>query len=163
MSAKADMQECLVFLQFANPDVAEADGRTGVAVALQKYRTCTMLYHTGKADVFGCTVDTCVVLQKHAVLEYCYIRIRTICTVFLENGNVIGEWMDVVSIYVCPVGAFIAAFIFYWIMGPRFAREQIGLGRDGRVPAWILPLGKYLYCGIALLVLALGIMLGGIG
>ena len=81
------MQECLVFLQFANPDVAEADGRTGVAVALQKYRTCAMLYHTRKADVFGCTVDTCVVLQKHAVLEYCYIRIGTICTVFLENGS----------------------------------------------------------------------------
>lgn len=86
-----------------------------------------------------------------------------LCGVFLENGNVIGGWMDVVSIYVCPVGAFIAAFIFYWIMGPRFASEQIGLGRNGRVPAWILPLGKYLYCGIALLVLALGIMLGGIG
>ena len=91
------------------------------------------------------------------------ITAAALCGVFLENGNVIGEWMDVVSIYVCPVGAFIAAFIFYWIMGPRFAREQIGLGRGGLVPAWILPLGKYLYCGIALLVLALGIMLGGIG
>ena len=55
--------------------------------------------------------------------------------------------MDVVSIYVCPVGAFIAAFIFYWIMGPSFAREQIGLGRNGSIPAWIMPLGKYLYCG----------------
>ena len=91
------------------------------------------------------------------------IAVSAVCGVFLENGNVIGEWMDVVSIYVCPVGAFIAAFIFYWVMGPRFAREQIGLGRNGDVPAWILPLGKYLYCGIALLVLALGIMLGGIG
>ena len=91
------------------------------------------------------------------------ITAAALCGVFLENGNVIGEWMDVVSIYVCPVGAFIAAFIFYWIMGPSFAREQIGLGRNGNIPAWIMPLGKYLYCGIALLVLALGIMLGGIG
>lgn len=91
------------------------------------------------------------------------IAVSAVCGVFLENGNVIGEWMDVVSIYVCPVGAFIAAFIFYWIMGPRFAKEQIGLGRGGAVPEWLLPLGKYLYCGIALLVLALGIMLGGIG
>lgn len=91
------------------------------------------------------------------------VAASALCGVFLENGDAIGQWMDVVSIYVCPIGAFIAAYIFYWVMGPRFAREQIGLGRDGAVPSWMLPLGKYLYCGIALLVLALGILLGGIG
>lgn len=86
-----------------------------------------------------------------------------LCGVFLENGDTIGRWMDVMSIYICPLGAFIAAFIFFWIMSPEFAREQIQLGGRHSIPSWILPLGKYVYCGISLLVLALGIVLGGIG
>lgn len=86
-----------------------------------------------------------------------------LCGVFLENGDIIGRWMDVVSIYVCPLGALLAAVLFYWVMGERFAKEQLSIGRSTPVPGWIVPLGKYGYCGIALMVLILGVAMGGIG
>jgi NSS family neurotransmitter:Na+ symporter len=82
---------------------------------------------------------------------------------FLESGDIIGVWMDVMSIYFCPLGALIAAVIFFWIMGKKFAEEQIQLGREKRIGRWIVPLGKYGYCGIALAVFILGIGFGGIG
>lgn len=90
------------------------------------------------------------------------LALSAACGVFLENGDVIGQWMDAVSIYVCPLGAFIAAFLFYWIMGTDFAKAELSAG-GARVPSWMIPLGKYAYCGIAFLVLILGIALGGIG
>ncbi|GHV69880.1 sodium-dependent transporter [Spirochaetia bacterium] len=83
--------------------------------------------------------------------------------VFLENADIIGVWMDIVSIYICPLGALIAAVIFFWVMGKEFAAGQIQLGRNAKIGKWIVPLGKYGYCAIALLVFALGIAFGGIG
>jgi NSS family neurotransmitter:Na+ symporter len=83
--------------------------------------------------------------------------------VFLESADVIGVWMDVMSIYICPLGALVAAFIFFWIMGKDFAAEQIQLGREKKIGKWIVPLGKYGFCAIALAVFILGIAFGGIG
>lgn len=83
--------------------------------------------------------------------------------IFLENGDIIGGWMDLMSIYLCPLGALIAAVIFYWIMGDKFAYEQMQLGREKPVGKWMIPFGKYVYCGISILVIILSIALGGIG
>lgn len=82
---------------------------------------------------------------------------------FLENGDIIGTWMDVMSIYLCPLGALLVAVCFYWVMGDKRAQEQIQLGRKQPLDNWTVPMGKYLYCGIAVLVFVLGIALGGIG
>jgi NSS family neurotransmitter:Na+ symporter len=83
--------------------------------------------------------------------------------VFLENADIIGVWMDVMSIYICPLGAFVAAVIFFWVMGKDFAAEQIQLGREKKIGKWVVPLGKYGFCAIALLVFILSIAFGGIG
>ena len=64
--------------------------------------------------------------------------------------------------YLCPLGALIAAIIFYWIMGDKFAYEQMQLGREKPVGKWMIPFGKYVYCGISILVIILGIAFGGI-
>ena len=83
--------------------------------------------------------------------------------VFLENADIIGTWMDVMSIYLCPIGALIAAVCFFWVLGKKIAVDEMSLGREKRVPDWQFNLGKYCYCGIALVVIILGIALGGIG
>jgi NSS family neurotransmitter:Na+ symporter len=83
--------------------------------------------------------------------------------VFLESADTIGVWMDVMSIYICPLGAFIAAVIFFWVMGKDFAAEQIQLGREKKIGKWVVPLGKYGFCAIAFLVFVLSIAFGGIG
>lgn len=30
---------------------------------------------------------------------------------------IVGEWMDAVSIYICPLGAGMAGILFYWVFG----------------------------------------------
>lgn len=89
--------------------------------------------------------------------------LSAIVGVFLENGDIIGTWMDVMSIYLCPIGALLVGICFYWVMGDKKAQEQIQLGRKKPLDSWTVPLGKYLYCGIAIVVFVLGIALGGIG
>jgi NSS family neurotransmitter:Na+ symporter len=95
--------------------------------------------------------------------SFIVLLLAAVCGAFLENADVIGVWMDIMSIYICPVGAFIAAVIFFWVMGKKFAAEQIQLGREKKIGKWIVPLGKYGFCAIALAVIILSIAFGGIG
>ncbi len=90
------------------------------------------------------------------------VAVAALVGVFLENGDVVGSWMDAVSIYVIPVGALISAILFFWFMGPKFVKEQIQLGRDKPVFPWVVPIGRYVFCGVTIVVLILGIFFGGI-
>lgn len=72
-------------------------------------------------------------------------------------------WMDVVSIYICPLGALLAGVMFFWVAGKKFAEEQVNLGADKPVGKWFFPVGKYVYCTLALIALVVGAILGGIG
>ncbi|GMO57474.1 MAG: sodium-dependent transporter [Treponemataceae bacterium] len=77
--------------------------------------------------------------------------------------GIVGEWMDVVSIYIIPLGALLAAIMFYWIYGAKFAREQIQTGCTKPIGKWLDPLSRYIFCGITIAVYLLGIFYGGIG
>lgn len=80
----------------------------------------------------------------------------------LVQGIVTG-WMDVCSIYLCPIGALLAAVMFYWVGGKGWVLEQVNKGRKKPLGAWFYPLGKYVFCGVVIVVLVLGSALGGIG
>ena len=73
------------------------------------------------------------------------------------------QWMDVVSIYICPFGALLAGVMFFWIAGRKFVEEQASLGSRKPIGKWFVPLGKYVYCVLALVALVAGALLGGIG
>lgn len=83
--------------------------------------------------------------------------------IFIEDGDVLGAWMDVVSIYVIPLGAMLAGIMFYWVCGPKFAREQVQLGRDKELGPWFEPMSRYVFVGLTIIVYILGIFYGGIG
>lgn len=83
--------------------------------------------------------------------------------VFIESGDAVGAWMDAVSIYIIPLGALIAAVMFFWICPKGYAREQIQMGRKKKVGKWLEPVTKYLFVGITFAVYVLGIFFGGIG
>lgn len=55
--------------------------------------------------------------------------------------------------------------MFFWVCGDDFAREQINLGRDKNKANvdWIVPLGKYVFCGLTIFIFVVGIILHGIG
>ena len=87
----------------------------------------------------------------------------TVVGLFIEDGNALGAWMDVMSIYVIPLGALLAGLMFFWVCGDKFVVEQVQLGRDKKLGGWFLPAGKYVFCGITIFVYIAGIFLGGIG
>lgn len=73
------------------------------------------------------------------------------------------QWMDVVSIYICPLGALLAGIMFFWVLGKNTALKAVEEGSRKPIGKWFLPLGKYVYCACALVALIAGAMLGGIG
>ena len=85
------------------------------------------------------------------------------CAVALCIQAIVSQWMDVVSIYICPLGALLAAIMFFWVGGKKFALEAVNLGARKPLGKWFYPLGKYVYCACALLALVTGAALGGIG
>ncbi len=82
--------------------------------------------------------------------------------VFLENANVVGVWMDVVSIYIIPLGALISAVVFFWVLGRGVVLEEVNLGRTKRLGSGIWLMGKFLFVPVVVVVLVLGIVLGGL-
>ena len=77
--------------------------------------------------------------------------------------GIVSGWMDVLSIYICPLGAGLAGVMFYWICGKKYVETQVNTGREKPFTNKFLPICKYVYCPICILVLILGIILGGIG
>lgn len=77
--------------------------------------------------------------------------------------GIVSNWMDVLSIYICPLGAGLAGIMFFFVYGKQYVNEQVNLGRNKKITDKYVPVCKYLYCPICILVFILGIMLGGIG
>ena len=77
--------------------------------------------------------------------------------------GIVSGWMDVLSIYICPLGAGLAAIMFFWICGKEYVEEQVNKGREKKISSKVYYVSKYLFCPVCFLVLILGIVMGGIG
>lgn len=77
--------------------------------------------------------------------------------------GIVSGWMDVCSIYICPIGALIAGIIFFWYLKPEFILEHVNKGGHKEVGNGFIILGKYVFCGLTLLVIILGTIFGSIG
>lgn len=89
--------------------------------------------------------------------------IATLIGLYVENGDILGTWMDVMSIYVIPLGAMLAGIMFFWVCGKEFAYEKVQMGREKTLGSWFIPAGRYIFCGITIFVYIAGIFYGGIG
>lgn len=99
--------------------------------------------------------------RRKAVL--CVAAAAALVGLFIESADAVNVWMDVVSIYIIPLGALLAAIMFYWVCPKGYARAQVELGRKKPLGRWFEPLTKYVFVGITLAVYVLGIFYGGIG
>ena len=77
--------------------------------------------------------------------------------------GIVSDWMDVLSIYICPLGAGLAGIMFFWVCGKKYVEEQVNKGRENKFTEKFFPICKYLYVPVCFIVLILGIVLGGIG
>mgnify|MGYP004581894083 FL=1 len=77
--------------------------------------------------------------------------------------GIVSGWMDILSIYICPLGAGLAGIMFFWICGKKYVETQVNTGRNKKFTDKFYPICKYIFCPVCFLVLILGIVLGGIG
>lgn len=99
--------------------------------------------------------------RKKAVLV-CGI-ITFIVSVCIENGDIVGKWMDVVTIYIIPFAALLGAITIYYVLGWNALKQELDKGRKKPVGPTFKFLGKYVYVFLALIILILGILYNGIG
>ena len=71
--------------------------------------------------------------------------------------------MDVVSIYICPLGAMLAGIMFFWVAGKEFALEAVNRGAKREIGVWFVRLVKYVLVPAAFVALVAGALMGGIG
>ena len=73
------------------------------------------------------------------------------------------QWMDMVSIYLCPLGAFTAGLMYFWIMKKETTLAAVEEGYGKPIMKWFHGVGKWVYVPLCLLCFILGIAYGGIG
>lgn len=82
---------------------------------------------------------------------------------FLEYEPYMGQWMDMITIYIVPIGAVLGSVMIYWVLGKDKIAEELNLGRPkplGKMYFWT---AKYFYVFLAASVVILSIVYGGIG
>ena len=99
--------------------------------------------------------------RKKAVL-LCGI-ITFAISVCIENGDIVGKWMDVVTIYIIPFAALLGAITIYYVLGWNALKQELDKGRKKPVGPSFKFLGKYVYVFLAIIILILGILYNGIG
>ena len=77
--------------------------------------------------------------------------------------GIVSDWMDFVSIYICPLGAGLAGIFFAWVWGKEAVEDEVSKGHGRPIGRWYYPLYKYLFCGLTVVVFLAGIFFGGIG
>ncbi len=93
----------------------------------------------------------------------CAIIAAIALVVSIGIQGIVSGWMDVLSIYICPLGAGLAGIMFFWICGKKYVETQVNTGHDKKFTDKFYPICKYIFCPVCVLVLILGIVLGGIG
>ncbi|PID78017.1 MAG: sodium-dependent transporter [Deltaproteobacteria bacterium] len=79
------------------------------------------------------------------------------------NMGFFGKWADIATVYILPFGALVSAFVFFWIYGAPRARAEINKGSSLKFGKWFEFYSKYIFVPVAVIVLVLNIIKGGIG
>ena len=69
--------------------------------------------------------------------------------VFMEPISKWGPWMDLVSIYIIPIGAIIGAISWFWIMKKEDLIDEINKGAKKPVSETWYKIGKFVYVPLA--------------
>ncbi len=100
--------------------------------------------------------------RRKSVVLICAIAF--VISLPLEDGNLVGVWMDIISLYSVPFGAMLAAIFFYWVLGYDKAKSAIETGMEGqKLPLYFRFLSKYLFVFVTFMIIVLGFVYGGIG
>ncbi|WP_291578803.1 sodium-dependent transporter [Clostridium sp. UBA6640] len=79
------------------------------------------------------------------------------------NMELFNNFSDIITIYVSPFGTVISAIAFFWIYGADKALKEINIGAKRPLGNWFIPLAKYIFVFVSIIVVVLGAIYGGIG
>ncbi|MDY4011121.1 MAG: sodium-dependent transporter [Fusobacterium gastrosuis] len=88
--------------------------------------------------------------------------ITLVIGIYIEPVHRVGPWMDVVSIYIIPLGAVIGAVSWFWLLKKETFMEELNLGSKVKRGYGYHCLGKYMYVPLTLIVFILGVIYGGL-
>lgn len=89
------------------------------------------------------------------------IAAGAVTAIFIQG--IASDWMDVVNNYICPLGALLAAVMFFWVAGEDFSLQEVNRGASKPRGRGFIILGKYVFCAASVVALIAGVALGGIG
>ena len=98
---------------------------------------------------------------KRVIAAVIGIAVGAAVAIFIQG--IASEWMDVVNNYICPLGALLAAIMFFWVCGDEFALAEVNRGAKKPRGKGFIILGKYVFCIASIVALVAGVILGGIG
>lgn len=81
----------------------------------------------------------------------------------IEEETVVGMWMDIISIYIIPLGAVLGAISWFYILDEDTLKNELNKGSKKEYGDAFINIGKKIYVPIALIVFILGLIYGGIG
>jgi NSS family neurotransmitter:Na+ symporter len=73
-----------------------------------------------------------------------------------------GPWMDIITIYIIPIGAIIGAVSWFWIMKKEDLLDEINKGSKHVYKDIWYNIGKYVYVPIALIICILAFVIKGV-
>ena len=56
----------------------------------------------------------------------------------IEQEALMGRWMDIITIYVVPIGAILGAVMIYWVLGVKEIKKELMLGREKRSAVYLI-------------------------
>lgn len=69
-----------------------------------------------------------------------------------ENADMMGQLMDIVSIYINPLGAVLAAVMFFWVCNKKWVLDEVSKGSPRPAGENFHMYGKYVFCGVSILI-----------
>ena len=87
-----------------------------------------------------------------------------LCGIPLSLNMVIFDNFSIlITIIISPLCALLVAVVFYYIIGGENVLIEVNKGAHKKLGKWFIPLGKYIFILVTILVIILGIIYGGIG
>ena len=80
--------------------------------------------------------------------------------VFMEPISKWGPWMDLVSIYIIPIGASLGAIVWFWVLDKETLLAEVNRGAKSKIGNLWYNLGRYLYVPFAVLLCIIAIIKG---
>lgn len=80
--------------------------------------------------------------------------------VFMEPISKWGPWMDIVSIYIIPIGATIGAISWFWIMKKEDLLDEINKGRETPIGTAWHRIGRFVFVPLSLIICIIALVKG---